>query len=139
MTKLLEQRTCNIIMCAKHNCTLLPHDEEYTTENAVIAYLSRECGCPAQFYKDHPEVWRRIVLNALYDYLNCARNPGYAMGQVFENDWFSPDLSVSLYQRIFAMFAQVQVRDGENLDCVNGFSEELMAQSDIDLAPEGSK
>lgn len=135
-TRTIQQRTCNIIMCCKMHCKLLDDSERYTYENAIIAYLSKECACPVNYYKTHFVVVDRIMLEALYDYLNCTRNPGYAMRQVFENTWFNPDLNASLFQRICSMFAQIQVRDDDG--CINGFTEDLIHQSDIDLSPENT-
>lgn len=137
-TPTLQQRTVNIIMCCKNNCKLLDENGEHTREDAIIAYLSRECGCPEWFYRSHPNAVRGVILEALYDYLNCAHRPGYVMKEIFADSvWFSPDLNVSLTDRICAMFAGVQVRDDSG--CVNGFTEYSISQSETDLSPEKYK
>lgn len=120
----MEQRTCNIIMVCKNNCKYT--EEAKTLVDAVKIYMGKECVYP---WKDYTEGQiKSILLEALYDFINGASNPGFELRQLFSDSVFFPD---DLSERICLMFAQTQVRDGVNY--VNGFTESLIKQSDIDM------
>lgn len=123
----MEQRTCNIIMCCKGHCKLVEKDS--TMEEAIIAYMSAECDCPREHYNQ--KNLENIALEALYDYMNFVDRPGYELRQLF-HQYHSQDPSI--LKRILTMFQLTQVRDKNGY--VNGFSEELIEQSRIDLSPE---
>lgn len=123
----MEQRTCNIIMCCKGHCKLVKPDA--SMEEAIIAYMSAECICPRERY--NRKTLESIVLEALYDYMNFVDRPGYELRQLF-HQYHTQDPSI--LERILIMFQLTQVRDKNG--CVNGFTEELINQSRIDLSSE---
>lgn len=120
----MEQRTCNIIMCCKGHCKLAGKDA--SPMEAVAAYMSAECGCPAEDYAGR--LMDTILREAMFDFMKSADKPGYELRQLLqEYVTFDPSLS----ERICAMFQATQVRDGAKY--VNGFTERLIQQSEIDL------
>ena len=126
----MEQRTCNIIMCCKGHCKLV--DDQATMQDTIIAYMSAECACPKEHYTRR--LLEQIVLEALYDYMNCVDNPGFELRQLF---YQYPSQDPPILERILTTFQLSQVRN--NVGYVNGFTEELLKQSEIDLSPEKYK
>ena len=131
----MDQRTCNIIMCCKNHCKL-PKGKDQDKLTAVAAYMSEECGCPIEIYTG--ATMESIMKDALFDYINGARNPGSDLRRLFERPLLGPEPSLS--ERIATMFALVNVREytpigksGGNMPYDNGFTEALIAQSRIDL------
>lgn len=120
----MEQRTCNIIMVCKNHCKYA--EEAETLVDAVKIYMGKECDYPWKSYTDGQI--KGVLLEALYDFINGASNPGFELRHLFSDSVFMPD---ALSERICSMFAQTQVRDGANY--VNGFTEHLIKQSDIDM------
>ena len=128
-TKTMQQRTCNIIMCCKGHCKLV--DDQATMQDAIITYMSAECACPKEYYTRH--LVEQIVLEALYDYMNCADNPGFELRQIFHQYALADP---PILERILTMFQLTKVRNDQG--CVNGFTEGLIHQSDIDLSPKNT-
>lgn len=125
----MEQRTCNIIMCCKGHCKL--DGSGNTSLESIAAYMSHECGCPKEDYKDR--LMESILLEALFDYLNSSDKPGFDLRQLF-HQYALHDPSLS--ERICTMFQLVKVRNDSGC-YVNGFSEELLNQSGKDLSEAG--
>lgn len=120
----MEQRTCNIIMCCKGN------DKFGYLANPMISikrYMAHECCCSESIYTD--QVLDSIIFDALCDYINGAKNPGFVLWSIREDGKRYSEL----YKKIIAMFSLVQVREGDDLHCINGFTEELIEQSKVDL------
>lgn len=122
----MEQRTCNLIRCCKGSCEL-PGAQDQEPLEGIKAYMGRECGCEPDTYT--PRLVETILKTALYDYLSTADNPSFEVRQLLDQVWTGKEPTLS--QRIMTMFSLTQVR--EDGAYVNGFTEELMAQSDIDL------
>lgn len=120
----MKQRTCNIIMACKGNCKYAA--EGSTLINSVKIYLGKECDYPWKKYTDGQI--RSILLEALYDFINGADNPEFELRQLF---YQYPFEDPSLNERICIMFELTQVREAGQY--VNGFTKELIDQSDIDL------
>ncbi len=121
----MEQRTCNIIMCCKGHCNLDGADN--TPMGDIAAYMSHECACPKEDYKGW--LMERILQEALFDYMASADKPGFEMRQLFQT-YALRDPSLS--ERIITLFQLATVRnDGGSY--TNGFTDKLMAQSEVDL------
>lgn len=120
----MEQRTCNIIMCCKGNCKI---DNDTTLLGSVVSYMSQECGCKKEIYDDC--LVERIMREALFDYFKCADNPSFELRIILHE---YPTQNPSLSERIAILFRLAQVKD--NNGYVNGFTEELLKQSEIDLS-----
>lgn len=120
----MNQRTCNIIMACKGHCEYA--DKGSTLIDFVKIYLGKECDYPWEKYTDGQI--RSILLEALYDFINGANNPGFELRQLF---YQYPIRDPSLSERICTMFELTQVREAGQY--VNGFTKELIEQSDIDL------
>lgn len=120
----MTQRTCNIIMCCKGNDKF-----GYLADSiySIKKYLSHECDCPISAYTSG--ILENILFNALIDYINGVKNPGFVLWSLREDGKFKNSLS----EKIVAMFSLVKVREGDDLHCINGFTEELIAQSSKDL------
>lgn len=120
----MTQRTCNIIMCCKGN-------DRYSYKcdpiYSIKKYLSHECDCPTSAYT--PGILENILFDALIDFINGVKNPGFVLWSLREDGKFKDSLS----EKIVTMFSLVQVREGDDFHCINGFTEELLAQSTIDL------
>ena len=120
----MTQRTCNIIMCCKGN-------DRYSYKcdpiYSIKKYLAHECECPVGLYTDG--IIENILYKALCDYINGVKNPGFVLWSLREDGKFKNSLS----EKIVTMFSLVQVREGDDLHYINGFTEELLAQSTIDL------
>lgn len=120
----MTQRTCNIIMCCKGNV-------KYSYRGAPIysikKYLSHECDCSFDAYT--PELLETILFEALCDYINGVKNPAFVLWSIREDGKFKNNLT----DKIIAMFSLVQVREGDDLHYINGFTEELLEQSKVDL------
>lgn len=122
----MDQRTCNIIMCCKGHCHL-PGGKDQGPLKAVAAYMSHECACPIEDYKGR--LMESILREALYDYFGTAENPAFSLRQLLDR-WPGTE-EPTLSQRIASMFSLARVnRNGQP---VNGFTDELLAQSRIDL------
>lgn len=122
----MEQRTCNIIMCCKGNCKLV--DENASPTEAIAAYMSAECACPKEDYISGRGLMEMILREALFDYMAGADKPGYELRQLLQQyATRDPDL----LERTCTMFQLTQVRDDNGY--VNGFTDELIRQSEIDL------
>lgn len=120
----MEQRTCNIIMCCKGHCKL--EGAGGTPMGGIAAYMSHECACPKEDYKGKTLEW--ILREALFDYFATADNPGFELRQLlYQYASFDPSLS----ERMIAVFQLAKVRD--NNGYVNGFTDKLIAQSEMDL------
>lgn len=122
----MEQRTCNIIMCCKGHCRI-PGGTDCPPLDSVAAYMARECGCPQEDYKGN--LMERIMSEAMFDYLDGARKPGFELRQMFHS-YFSKEPSMS--ERIAVMFQLTQIRDDDGY--VNGFTQEQIDKSEIALA-----
>lgn len=120
----MTQRTCNIIMCCKGNDYY-----GYLADSiySIKKYLPHECDCPISAYTSG--ILENILFNALIDYINGVKNPGFVLWSLREDGKFKNSLS----EKIVTMFSLVQVREGDDLHYINGFTEELLAQSTIDL------
>lgn len=120
----MTQRTCNIIMCCKGN------DKFGYLANPMISikrYMAHECCCSESIYTD--QVLDSIIFDALCDYINGAKNPGFVLWSIREDGKRYSEL----YKKIIAMFSLVQVREGDDHHCINGFTEEQINQSKEDL------
>lgn len=118
----MEQRTAEIIMICKGK-----HDfgEDLTHKQAIAAYLSDQCGCPLDYYKD--DVIESVIKNAAKDYIDGIRRPSFFIGQIEEvmerhNNPLSKCENVTYCEAICIVFSLAQVRDGSAY--VNGFTEE---------------
>lgn len=120
----MEQRTCNIIMCCKGHCNLDGADG--TPKGDVAAYMSHECACPKEDYKG--DLLEYILREALFDYFSTVDKPGFELRQLFQQYALC---NPSLTERMITMFQLTQVRDDNGY--VNGFTDKLVAQSEIDL------
>lgn len=120
----MEQRTCNIIMACKGHCKYA--DEGENLIDFVKIYLGKECDYPWKDYTDRQI--RSILLEALYDFMSGADNAGYELRQLF---YEYPTHDPSLMERICTMFQLTRVR--KNHEYTNGFTQELIDQSEKDL------
>ena len=123
---IMEQRTCNIIMCCKGHCQIDNTDE--TPMDAIATYMSKECICPKEDYKG--KLLESILLDALFDYISSADKPGSELRQLF-HQYASREPSLS--ERICTMFQLTRVRNN-NGSYANGFSDKLLIQSEKDLS-----
>lgn len=120
----MTQRTCNIIMCCKGNDK---YAYKYDPIYSIKKYLAHECDYPVKLYTN--DVIENILYGALCDYINGVKYPSFVLWSLREDGKFKDSLS----EKIVTMFSLVQVREGDDLHCINGFTEELLAQSTIDL------
>lgn len=120
----MTQRTCNIIMCCKGSGKFGYLDDPITS---IKRYMAHECCCSENIYTD--QVLDSIIFDALCDYINGAKNPGFVLWSIREDGKRYSDL----YKKIIAMFSLVRVREGDDLHYINGFTDELIEQSKIDL------
>ncbi|MCM1215387.1 MAG: hypothetical protein NC548_12815 [Lachnospiraceae bacterium] len=123
----MNQRTCNIIMCCKNHCQLDGGINVAPLE-AVATYMAHECACPKEDYKGH--LMESIMSEALFDYMNCADRPGFELRQLFHQSVLREP---TICERIATMFQLTGVR-GKNGEYVNGFTKELLEQSEKDLS-----
>lgn len=122
---MMNQRTCNIIMCCKGHCKIVsPHVDPLI---AVAAYMGKECDYPKEDYTY--AMLDSIMREALYDYINYADNPGFELRNLLHQ---CRSLEPQMAERISIMFRLTQVRNDDGY--VNGFTEELLKQSEIDLS-----
>ena len=120
----MEQRTCNIIMCCKGHCKLEGAGD--TPMESIAAYMSHECGCPKEDYKGN--LMESILREALFDYFATADKPAFELRQLLQQyASYNPSLS----ERMITVFQLSKVRDDNGY--VNGFTDKLIAQSEIDL------
>lgn len=120
----MEQRTCNIIMCCKGHCQLGSAGK--TPMEAIAAYMSKECDYPKEKYKGR--LLESILLTALFDFFSSVDKPEVELRHLLHQ---YATCEPSLSERICSMFQLTQVRDKDG--CVNGFTDELLAQSEKDL------
>lgn len=124
----MEQRTCNIIMTCKGNCSYAAIAD--TLVNAVKIYLGKECDYPWEKYSER--MIESVLLEALYDFMNTATRPGYELRQLFyQYSTRNPTLS----ERICTMFQLTQVKEKSCgvYQYMNGFTDALIKQSESDL------
>ena len=123
----MEQRSCNLIMVCKGHCDFF--ETAATLTDAVRIFSSLDCGIPIEAYTD--QVVTRLILEALYDFINTAQNPAGILRTIFSH--LPLDNSpLSLAEGICGMFQALRVKNDNGF--VNGFSEKLITQSDIDLS-----
>ena len=121
----MEQRTCNIIMCCKGHCNLDGADG--TPMGDIAAYMSHECACPKEDYNGKTLEW--ILREALFDYFATADKPAFELRQLlYQYTSFDP----TLMERMIAVFQLALVRNKDG-SYTNGFTDKLIAQSEIDL------
>ena len=126
----MEQRTCNIIMCCKGHCELDNAGE--SALEAIAAYMSKECLCPKEEYKG--ALMESILREALFDYIANADKPDFELRQLLQQD-ISREPTLS--ERICTMFQLTRVRNDDG-SYANGFSEKLLAQSEMDIGRENA-
>ena len=120
----MTQRTCNIIMCCKGNDKF---GHLANPVNSIKKYMAHECCCNEKIYTG--QALNNILFEVLCDYINGVKNPGHVLWSIREDGkWYN-----YLYEKIIAMFSIVQVREGSDYHCINGFTEELINQSKKDL------
>lgn len=124
----MEQRTCNIIMCCKGNSMLPGSGGHMGRLSDVAVYMARECDAPVEEYT--PSDLEYIMKTAFYDYMETADHPGNELRTFFGvATLFEPEATVA--ERIASVFALARVRDADHY--VNGFTEEMLAESDVAL------
>ena len=85
-----------------------------------------ECACPKEDYTG--KLMETILREALFDYMAGADKPGYELRQLLQQyATHDPDLS----ERIYTLFQLARVRNDNGY--INGFTDELLRQSEIDL------
>jgi len=120
----MEDRTAEIIIVCKGN-------SDYSLDNgfksAIAEYLSNDCGCPIEFYKDN-KVVNEQIWNAAVDYINNIKdsNPGAFLQEVrHDYDLHNNSLGilnpVDMYEAICIAFQLATVRNNEGY--INGFTE----------------
>lgn len=130
----MTQRTCNIIMCCKGRAGLAGADK--TPRNAIAAYMANECQTSVDYYTNMPPnsrlqenpVMEHILRTALFDYFETADKPGFELRRLLQ-EYVSHE--PTLCDRIINVFQLCDIRNNGHL--VNGFTDELLAQSDKDL------
>lgn len=120
----MTQRTCNIIMCCKGNDK---YGYRCDPIYSIKSYLAHECNCSKGSYT--PGILENILFEALCDYINGVKNPSFVLWSLKEDGKFKNNLT----DKIVTMFSLVQVREGKDLHCINGFTNELIKQSEKDL------
>jgi len=111
-------------MCCKGHCNLDGADG--TPMGDIAAYMSHECACPKEDYKGR--LMESILREALFDYFATADKPGFELRQLLQQyASYNPNLS----ERMITVFQLSSVRDDNGY--VNGFTDKLIAQSEIDL------
>ena len=119
----MNERTANIIWISKghHNYG------DVTLKQAVAHYMSEECDCPIEAYTDR--VLLSIVWEAFMDFMQTCDNPRAFLYRLKDAKYwcdYSPREGVDDVQAILIAFQLCRVRDDKG--CVNGFTEELIAQ-----------
>ncbi len=123
----MEQRTCNLILCCKGHCKI-GTGEQLGPAEAIAAYMSKECGCPAEDYKG--TLLYSILKTAVIDFFRSSDNPGFHLSQLLEDN---PLREVSLTDRIITLFslAEVKTKDEDGTwRYVNGFTDELIGKGE---------
>lgn len=119
----MTQRTCNIIMCCKGNT-------KYSFKKgplySIKRYMGKECDYPWEKYT--PRMLDEMLYTALADYIDGVKKPSFVLYELKEYGKFAN----SIAEKICNMFSLVQVRDDTGY--INGFTDELLEQSKIDLA-----
>lgn len=106
----MTERTYKIIMACKSA-------EGCNVTDAVKAYMSKECMCPADHYDEFN--MNRIMFAAMCDYLDSCDMPSVFMLEL--KDVFNGS-NLSMGERIARAFLNVRVRN-RNGQYVNGFGE----------------
>ena len=110
----MTERTVRIILACKG---MIYSDNEDIIDR-VRSYMSEECMCPKEYYTE--EVLTRIVLNAVYDYIDTCDRPSTFL-RLMDGCAMSAIRHVSLLERICYAFEIVQVQG--NGKYINGFKE----------------
>jgi len=97
---------------------------------AIAAYMSKECLCPKEDYKG--SLMESILREALFDYIANADKPDFELRQLLQQ-YISREPTLS--ERICTMFQLTRVRNDDG-SYANGFSEQLLVQSEIDIGKE---
>lgn len=109
----MEQRTCNIIRACKGS--LYPEIDNRIER--VKAYLSKECGCPEEYYTE--EIMESIMIDAMYDYIDTCNKPSTFLRMI--RNCIKKELSLT--EKICVAFTLVQVKKDDKY--INGFKEEF--------------
>lgn len=122
----MTQRTCNIIMCCKGN-------DKYAQKGDPIYSIKRYMGheCVYNWTNYTKEMILDILVTALMDYIDGVKKPSFVIWSIRDQGKWYDDVA----RKICAMFTNVQVRDDHGY--VNGFTQELIDQSEKDLWLEG--
>ena len=105
----MTERTFNIIMACKNA-------NRYNVCDSVKEYMSQECDCEIEVYSE--VTLARIMLEAMYDYLDSCDKPSVFMRE-FNDIYYLEQLSTA--EHIARTFSLVQVRD-DGVP-INGFGE----------------
>lgn len=109
----MTERTVKIILACKG--MIYPSNEDMI--DRIRSYMSDECNCPKEDYTE--EVITKIVLEAMYDYIDTCDRPSIFLRQMYYWHW---NKEASLLERVCTAFELVQVQgDGKY---INGFKEE---------------
>lgn len=120
------QRTCNLIMCCKGH--LKRGGRTLNPISAIAEYMSDECECPLDAYT--PSVIEDILREALFDFFDGVDEPSVELRRLLER---YNSRTPYLFERIASYFSVVRIKN-VNDSFVNGFTQELLDQSRIDLA-----
>lgn len=119
----MNQRTCNIIMCCKGNTEFAQFGNPVY---AIKRYMGEECDYDWRKYSESHIL--NILLDAVEDYLDTADKPSSFIWSLRQGrKFYNNDAEI-----ICSAFRDVSVRN-EFGKYVNGFSEEVISQSRIDL------
>lgn len=112
----MTERTVKIILACKG---AIYSDNEDMIDR-VRSYMSDECICPKEYYTE--EVMTKIVLEAMYDYIDTCHMPSSFLKSMYHWQYWQTNKEVSLLERICIAFKLVQVHgDGKY---INGFKED---------------
>lgn len=118
----MTQRTCNIIMCCKGNDK---YAQKCDPIYSIKRYMGNECVYNWKNYTD--KMVLDILFTALMDYIDGVKKPSFVLWSIREHGKWHDNIA----EKICDMFAGVQVRDVNGY--VNGFTQELIDQSEKDL------
>ena len=109
----MTERTVKIILACKG---AIYSDNENMIDR-IRSYMSDECSCTKEDYTE--EVMTRIVLEAMYDYIDTCNKPSSFLRSMYD---LHVNQDASLLERICTSFVVIQVHgDGKYM---NGFKEE---------------